>query len=172
MYKNTYTWNYTYSACGSPTMSKSQTPNGHNVERQNVECQNAEWDKTSNGKNVEWDKRPNGTKHRMEKTSNGKNAEGDKRSNGKTPNGTKCRMEKHRMGQNVEWKNIEWDKMSNVKTSNGTKCRMEIRKKNKYFWFFICSFVMCSELSNIGLVVCQLILILSRPSQYCLIHYT
>jgi hypothetical protein len=49
---------------------------------------------------------------------------------------------------------------------------MEIRKKNKYFWFFICYFVMCSESSNIGLVGLKSKSTGKRPSQYCLIHYT
>jgi hypothetical protein len=89
-------------------MSKSQTPNGQNVERQNVE-----WDKMPNAKmsnetKCRTDKISNGTKCRRDKMSKVIKAEWDKTSNGTkrrieiTSNETKCRMLKCRMGQNDE----------------------------------------------------------------------
>ncbi len=94
-------------------MSKSQTPNGQNVERQNVK-----WDKMPNAKmsnetKCRTDKMSNGTKRRRDIMSKGIKAEWDIMSNG-----TKCRTEitsnetKCRMGQNVECQNVKWDKMS------------------------------------------------------------
>jgi hypothetical protein len=66
-------------------MLKSQTPNGQNVERQNVE-----WDKMPNAKmsnetKCRTDKISNDTKRRTDKISNVKNVEWDK-----TLNGTNC----------------------------------------------------------------------------------
>ncbi len=89
-------------------MSKSQTPNGQNVERQNVE-----WDKMLNAKmsnetKCRTDKISNGTKYRRDKMSKVIKAEWDKTSNGTkrrieiASNETKCRMLKCRMGQNDE----------------------------------------------------------------------
>jgi hypothetical protein len=65
-------------------MSKSQTPKVKNIERQNTE-----WDKTSNGKKAEWDKRSNGKNAEWDKTSNSKKRRMEKAERDKTSNGKK-----------------------------------------------------------------------------------
>jgi hypothetical protein len=89
-------------------MSKSQTPNRKNVERQNVEWDTMPNAKMSNETKCRTDKISNGTKCRRDKMSKVIKAEWDKTSNGTkrrieiTLNGTKCQMLKCRMGQNDE----------------------------------------------------------------------
>ncbi len=98
------TWVYRF----TDKMSKSQTPNGQNVERPNVEWDTMPNAKMSNKTKCLTDKMSNGTKCRRDKMSKVIKAEWDKTSNGTkrrieiTSNGTKCRMLKCRMGQNDE----------------------------------------------------------------------
>jgi hypothetical protein len=73
-------------------MSKSQTPHGHNVERQNVEWAKMPNAKMSNETKCRTDKISNGTKCRRDKMSKVEKVEWDKTSNGT----------KRRMGQNAE----------------------------------------------------------------------
>ncbi len=100
-------------------MSKYRTPNGQNVERQNVEWETMPNAKMSNETKCWTDKMSNGTKCRRDIMSKVIKAEWDIMSNGTkcrteiTSNETKCRMPNCRMGQNVECQNVEWDKMSN-----------------------------------------------------------